>query len=243
MWTNDMATSTRDRIEKGRQLLFDFDYPIFDEAYKAVFETNFIRRFYMKEIGFETEGLFKFQLETWLLINMPYFNKMFESELLEFDPFSNAKMTQNYTKTGNKDGTVEVSRDETRDRTNSQDVNGTTSENDFRRTIDNDTPDSRLAITTAEGSGIIEYASHITEDKDNRTTSNDINTSGSSKDTSNLDGTTKTDVTDTETFVQSRVGKTGSQSYSKMLQEYRETLLRIENKMFNEMKQLFMLVY
>ena len=88
--------STRDKIEQGRTKLFDFEYPIFDETYKKVFETNFIRRFYMTEIGFETEGLFKFHLETWLLINMPYWNKMFESELLQFDPLTNAKMDRDW---------------------------------------------------------------------------------------------------------------------------------------------------
>src|SRR5213595_3196529 len=88
--TQDVAThSTRDRIEIGRPKLFDFDYPIFDPAYKNVFETHFIRNFYMREIGFETEGLFKFYLENWLSVNMPYFNKLFESELIAFDPLTN----------------------------------------------------------------------------------------------------------------------------------------------------------
>jgi hypothetical protein len=39
-------------------------------------------------------------------------------------------------------------------------------------------------------------------------------------------------------------GKIGSQSYSQMVQEYRETFLRIEKDLFSEMrKELFMVVY
>jgi len=50
--TMNQTLSTRDRIEQGRLKLFDFDYPLFDESYKKVWETNFIRKFYMREIGF-----------------------------------------------------------------------------------------------------------------------------------------------------------------------------------------------
>src|SRR5690606_30755344 len=52
----------------------------------------FIRHFYMREIGFETEGLFKFYLETWLLVHMPYYNQLFKSELIEYDPLSNSQV-------------------------------------------------------------------------------------------------------------------------------------------------------
>lgn len=90
--------SFNERIKIGRPKLFDFDYPIFDNDYKNVFETNFIKNFYMREIGFETEGLFKFRLETWLNINMPYFNKLFESELIKFDPLINENIKVNHTK-------------------------------------------------------------------------------------------------------------------------------------------------
>ena len=73
MWSQHIPDiSTRERIEIGRKKLFDFPYPIFDEKYRKEFETKFIRNFYMKEIGFETEELFKFRLENWLTINMPY---------------------------------------------------------------------------------------------------------------------------------------------------------------------------
>jgi hypothetical protein len=84
---NENKGSNRSRKNKTIRLY----YPIFDTNYKAIFETHFIRNFYTREIGFETEGLFKFKLENWLSINMGYFNKMFESELLTFDPLINVR--------------------------------------------------------------------------------------------------------------------------------------------------------
>src|SRR5699024_7832776 len=83
----------KQKIEIGRVNLFkDIEYELFNEMYRKEFETKFIRYFYNKEIGFETEGLFKFELETWLQINMPYYNQLFESELLEYDPLTNIAM-------------------------------------------------------------------------------------------------------------------------------------------------------
>jgi hypothetical protein len=207
--------STREKIEIGRKILFDFDYPIFNENYRKTFETHFIRKFYMREIGFETEGLFKFNLETWLLVNMPYFNKMFESELIEFDPLTNTKETT----TKKRDVSSE----------SNSSTSGNTSNNGFSRNISSDTPDSRLALTTNDGSGIIEYASNISEDKDTNSQTSNVDSNSSNTGSEN-DVTTKT-------------GKIGAQTFSKMLVEYRDTFVRIENKIFDEMNQLFMLIY
>lgn len=219
--------TTKSFIEEGRKRLFNFDYPIFDPTYKAVLETNFIRNFYMREIGFESHERFQFELESWLLINMRYFNKLFESELMEFDPLVNSKMDTSSTRKKDTDGTVDSTTNG--DTTTSQNSDG------FNRFLESDTPDNRLAITTEDGKGIIQYASKINEG----TTKNNM----SGADSTNVVGNTLTDITETETYVQSRTGKTGSVTYSKMLLEYRNTLIRVELKMFEEMQKLFMLVY
>lgn len=84
-----MQPTHKERIEMGRQKVFDFDYPLFDESYRKEFETRFIRNFYMNEISEETFGLWKFKLETWLNLHMPYFNQLYRSTLLEYDPLIN----------------------------------------------------------------------------------------------------------------------------------------------------------
>jgi hypothetical protein len=227
MWSQDDDLSTRDRIEKGRTKLFDFDYPIFDPDYKSVFETHFIRKFYMREIGFETEGLFKFQLETWLLINMPYFNKIFESELIKFDPLVNSHMEATHTTTKDKDLSQNTS--------SSGNITSNVTNDNFNRELYSDNPDSRLTLTANDGQGVISYASSITENNQN-------NTSNSTND-STVTGNNNSTITETEQYVQSRTGKVGVVSYSKMLNEYRNSLLRVENTIFKEMQELFMLIY
>lgn len=79
-----------DIIANSRDKLFDFSYPIFDEAYKPELETKIINHFYTQEIGQETVGLFKQRLKTKMREIMPYYNQLYMSERLKFDPFKNA---------------------------------------------------------------------------------------------------------------------------------------------------------
>jgi hypothetical protein len=233
--SQDETLPIKEQIEKGRPKLFDFDYPIFDSDYKNVFETHFIRNFYMREIGFETEGLFKFNLENWLIINMPYFNKLFESELKTFDIFSNYKMDVTNKKTVDRDQTQES----TTDGNNTSTATGNTTSDSFGRNLESNNPDSRLAITTEDGAGVIQYASGI--DEATKKTTND--STGETIDVTSVTGNATSTINEIEDFIESKTGKIGNDSYSKMLKEYRETLLRIEKKIFNEMQELFMMVY
>lgn len=92
---DDPFASVRKKIERARPYVFDFDYPFFDQTLKQEFETLFLRKFYMTDIGFETYELWHFHLETWLLEKMPYYNQRFESELIKFDPLMNVKTIRN----------------------------------------------------------------------------------------------------------------------------------------------------
>lgn len=257
MWTqyDEIYRSPKEKIEIGRTKLFDFDYPIFDSEYKKTFETHFIRNFYMREIGFETEGLFKFQLETWLLIHMPYFNKLFESELLTFNPLYNSEMNVTKNKTADKtqndtrNSTTTASTDGTSSGTNEQDATGSLVDDNFSRNLESDNPDSRLALTANDGEGVIQYASSIKENTDNNSKTSTSNTTATDTTTSSVDSTgtvndtTTSTINDTEDYIEHVIGKTGTQSYAKLLQEYRESFIRIEKQIFNEMQELFMLVY
>jgi hypothetical protein len=239
--------NTSDLIEAGRPNLFDFNYPIYDPVYKSVFETHFIRKFYLREIGFETFGLFKFQLETWLLVNMPYFNKLFESELLAFDPLKNSEINSTYTK--KNDQAQNDQSNSTNNRTSSGSTNGSSdtalNDDDFERILESTNPDTRLALTASNGQGVIEYASSIKEQNVNNSKTENSNASSTSNETddSTLSNTLTSTVNNIEDYIQYRAGKIGVQTYSKMLTEYRDVLLRIEATIFNEMNELFMLVY
>lgn len=73
-------------IGTARTHIFDFNYPIFDENYRSVLETKIIRHYYTREISEETVGLWKLRLEDKMNLIMPYYNQLYESELIRFNP-------------------------------------------------------------------------------------------------------------------------------------------------------------
>lgn len=227
MFTQDVDLPLKEKLEVGRTKLFDFSYPIFDEQYRKEFETKFIRKFYMREIGFETEELFKFYLETWLNENMPYFNRLFESERYKFDPLENMNLTTKHTRDSDKDG-FNSSKASTK---GNEHVNSES----FERDLMSNTPDSRLQITTKDGEGVIEYATTIEENKNKGNQNSSNESSGQTEDTAK--------VKEKETYVETVIGNHGVKSSSELIKEFRSTFLRIENEIFGEMQKLFMLVY
>ena len=103
--------------------IFNFDYPIFDEAYRRLLEKKILKHYYTREIACETVGLWKHFLDMKMNEIMPYYNKLYETELLEFNPLYDVNLTTTYNKTGtdagdvNFDKTVDVTTDETHDYT------------------------------------------------------------------------------------------------------------------------------
>lgn len=91
---NDIANI----IANSRTKIFNFNYPIYDEAYRSVLETKILKHFYTREIGLETYGLWKLKLDTKLNEIMPYYNQLYKSQLLEFNPL----YTHDLTREGNK---------------------------------------------------------------------------------------------------------------------------------------------
>lgn len=252
-YKNDL--SIKEKIELGRQAFFkDIDYEIFNESYRKTFETHFIRNFYTSEIGFETEGLFKLKLETWLQINMPYFNKLFETELLEFDPLKNINVEITHEKT--KDTSNQTTQNTTQnsqdtsssENTSNSNTDSNTNSENHQLNIHSNTPDSRLQIIS--NSGVIEYASTLDENKNtdsgNTSTTSDIESNTISNSNSDIVGslTGENVGNELENYITKKSGKEGTQSYQSLIEELRRTFLRIENQIFNEMKQeLFMIIY
>ena len=79
-------------IDSSKGNIFDFDYPIFDEAYRGILEKKIIRHYYTREIGAETFGLFQLYLSDKMNEIMPYYNQLYASELLSknINPLTNS---------------------------------------------------------------------------------------------------------------------------------------------------------
>ena len=87
-----------DILKDVHSKIFDFDYPIFDEAYRPTLECNILRHYYTREIGAETVGLWKLWLDARMNEIMPYYNELYKTTLLDFNPLWDV----DYTRSGDR---------------------------------------------------------------------------------------------------------------------------------------------
>lgn len=80
------------------------DYPIFDESYRETLNNKIITHYWMREIGAETAGLFKLYLNRTMSEIMPYYNQLYKSAQLDFDPLN----AYNYVETNMEFENVEI---------------------------------------------------------------------------------------------------------------------------------------
>ena len=146
------------------------DYPIFDENYRKALNQKIINHYYFREIGMETAELFKRYLNNTMREIMPYYNQLYKSELLEFNPFYNVDKTVTADKNNNSVsdfvGNISGKNTQTADTENTQTNNGkqqtttaatstgesvgnstTTNKN---KNVSSDTPQGFLSINSIE---------------------------------------------------------------------------------------------
>lgn len=93
------------QIHQANKTIFDFDYPIFNETYRTVLQDKIIRHYYMREIGCETFGMWQLMLCDKLNEIMPYYNQLYNSQLLEIEPLINNMSTSSTSETNTADHT------------------------------------------------------------------------------------------------------------------------------------------
>lgn len=285
--------------------IFD-NFPIFDETYREVLAKKIIRHFYTREICAETVGLWKLWLNNRMNEIMPYYNKLYESELIKFNPlydvdlkrtgdnektgvtnsFGTSGLTENGSKEINEIGSGSTSGTETNN--NTENITNTDSEsnkqsgavtttNNERDTMNGEkwdlfsnTPQGALSnvkqgryLTTAENiedseTNVKEGSSTSINDNENEikrsstvenatnterntTEINEAETKRNETNEKTRDNTNSTNknISNVEDYFEHLIGKRGSMSYSKMLEEFRKTFLNIDLMIINNLEDLF----
>lgn len=255
--------SVSDIIEKSIPKIFDFSFPIFDENYRGVLERKILKHYYTREIGLETYGLWKLKLDTKLNEIMDYYNQLYKSALLEFNPFYDTDLTRkrvvdttgtntsNTSKTNRSDTDVTMDKTVSVDGTNSTEYSDTDASNNNinRKNLYSDTPQG--AIDELEAN---RYLTNATIDNNVENLSRKSNGEGSNKidSTEEQSGNTRTEVSgnenenyqsnikNLENYIEEVKGKAGGSNYSKLLKEFRETFLNIDMMIINDLSDLFM---
>ena len=217
-------------IKQAIPKVFDFDFPIFDEKYREVLCGKILKHYYLREIGLETVGAWKFMLDTKLNEIMPYYNQLYNSEKIKIDPMNDYKLTKNYNKTKNesKNGNSETESSGT----NKASQNGSNNATDYN--LYSDTPQGALTGVDSE-----EYLTNA-----RKVTSTDTTTASSTGESGYHEQKTIVDtLNSTDTYIEELSGKIGAKSYSELLKEFRNTFLNIDMMIINELSDLFFGLY
>ena len=252
----------KDVINQARPLIFDFDFPIFDEAYRIPLENKILKTYYTREICDTPVSRWKLLLDIKLNEIMPYMNQLYKSELLAFDPFTTVNYSRDYSRKRKDDETGSAKLDfpngskqtvtsngnidSTSDSNNKITDNGTTNQKNRH----SDTPQG--TITNLEA-GTYMTSADVNDSTVNNTRQDDgsTTTNTNSRDTTNTEGTnthveSKNDnrnLDSTESYLESIKGKDGSKSYPELLTELRNSFLNIDLMILNELNELFFMIY
>lgn len=247
---DDVNTVIQNAIPK----IFSFDWPIFDESYRNVLQTKILKHYYTREIGLETYGLWKLKLDTKLNEIMPYYNQLYKSALLEFNPLYDVDITRNHT--GKKTGAEALKGNVTVNGQVIVDTHGNVNTMD-NTTVNNTTTSDNLDKYAATPQGALDNlrndkyltnARMITDTNNSNGTTNgktDTSTDSTTDTTTNTTTTTtnNTTINNTEDYLETVKGKQGTQSYAGLLLEFRETFLNIDMMVIDDLSELFMNIW
>lgn len=203
-------------LDKCWNKVFNFDFPIFDENYRQVLCRKILKHYYTREIAHETVGRWKLALNAKLNEIMPYYNQLYKSELLEFNPFYDVDLARS------REGSGTSNKATNNTETNSS--NSTSNTDTLNRF--SDTPQNSM-----DTQGIADSVPLTTVTKING------NNASTNKSTDTFIGTEG--INSTDKYIETVRGKQGTENYSSLLKKFRETFLNIDMMIINDCSDCF----
>lgn len=175
--------------------------------------TKIVDHYFMREIGFETPTLFEHYAKVTMQEIMERYLPKIYSNFLEYDPLSNVDFTETYTR--EIAGTSEGT------------SNSSSQNNASGLSIINDTPQTRITKQDLETGA---YASNVSQSDTESNVSDETNANSSSN--------------TVETFTRHEEGDNGVIiTNQRLVKEFREIIVAIDEEIINELGKLFMAIY
>ena len=192
-------------------------YPIFDETYRKTLNTKIQNHYYMREIGFETAGLFKLNFTSLMSEIMPKYNELYK---LQRDMLNNIDKMY-----GNVDLKETVEREQNQSANSSSSVNVST--NTEGKDLFQDTPQGNIPTQDIDAENV--YATNLSLNKNNgiTTSSDSVQSEGNSS----------------EDYIRNIVGTNGKKYKIEIYKEIVNNIMNIDQKIIKELSVLFMGIY
>lgn len=192
-------------------------YPIFDETYRKTLNTKIQNHYYMREIGFETAGLFKLNFTSLMSEIMPKYNEIYklQKELLEHidNIYSNVNLKE----------TVEREQNQSSNSASNSNIETNTEGKDLYQ----DTPQGNIPTQDIDAENV--YATNLSLAKNSGTTA--------SNDSIQSEGVS------TEDYIRNIVGNNGRKYKIELYKEIVNNIMNIDQKIIKELNVLFMGIY
>ena len=199
------------------------DYPIYDEGHRQELNDKIIRRYYFREIGFETFGQFAWHVRSHMHEVMPYFNELYRTIGLIQDPLSTRDMS--FDEVGNR--AREFSESRTSDTTSHTNQSTSTTSND--KNVVQDTPMNGLDTGAIQS---MDYATNVTFDNGSTTGEGETDVTGTTE------GETSSNESETHGLTHREHGYDRPQAET--LLTYRKAILNIDLDVVESLGNLFM---
>ena len=239
-----------DRLKLACPVIFNFDFPIWDEAYRETLETKILSHYFNCEIGFETVGLWRYYMWEKLNLIMPYYIDLHETIENEFDYLNDIDYNETFSE--NKDKTEDKNENTKSGATSSGSNTSTTASELTENGTEANTGDiNKLSSDTPQANyNNLDYATNLEKTNNTNSTTKSNTSNSNTTDTGefensnniNEDKLVKNKTNEINTY---KINKTGNinNSKTKLLMEYRESILNIDKMIIDELSDLFMLIY
>ena len=214
----------------------NYEFYLDDTQARKAFEDKFIKHYYYREIGFESPFMFIQKLESHLLLNMPYWKQLYQTELESRDInfLLNKDLRETFTREINTENETSGTNTTQQTSTNESSLNqeGTSTNTHKESSIRDGVSTSSLE----DG-----YLTGTSSDNGSNTTAGTSNSSDNltSEGTLSQSENGKT-VEKTDLLSQGNIGITSS---AQLLKEWRDVLINMDQIIIESCSDLFMKIY
>lgn len=183
--------------------------------------TKIVNHYMMREIGFETMGLFRDRVKVFMNELMEEYLPLIYSASIEYDPLVNVDYTEEYTREATNEGS----------NSNSSSGTNTVSNTSSGLIVESDTPQGQISKSSILGGS---YASHTTANENTESGTNTLSASETGTNENTLN----------EEYTKRVKGNSGvSATAQKMIEQYRNNIRAIDKEIIEKCNVLFMGIY
>lgn len=220
--------------------IFGFDYPFYtdNKKAKADFEELFINHFYYHEIGCETFTRWQQLLKARLMLRMPYYAQLYQTEWHQVKDVELMMTSKNVVDTM------------THELEQSGESNGTSETSATNKVNDNSNSSSTTTGETTD-SAIADGVQLVNLDEENRTSMNHSTGSSSGESSSMSTGESGSNATSSsqnqstlkETTTHTSKGDIGIQTPAYAITEWRKIIINLNEMIIRDLEDLFVQIY